>query len=119
MITLTDVYQTPNGDKMTITFSTLRAVTEEYTVERVGVLYSTSAELETKTLEELRALMVLENSGMIQKTTENKERNAVFNLNLTAPRQVHVYGRAFMILMKDGVSQTFYSDEVLDLNYIP
>ena len=118
VMTLTDVFQTQNGGKTTITFSSLRAVTEDYTVERVGILYSASAELEGKTLEELRALMV-EESEMNRIMTESKDRNAVFNINLTATRPVHVYGRAYMILMKDGVSYTFYSDEILDLVYAP
>ena len=119
VITMTYVCQTPNGQKAVITFSSMRAVTEEYTVESVGTLYSTRSDLEGKSQDELRALLILGADGVNQRTTESKARNAVYNLNLTASKPVHVYGRAFMILMKDGVSYTFYSDEILDLEYIP
>ena len=116
VMTLTYVSQMQKEGKTTITFSSLRAVTEEYTVERVGILYSTRTDLEGKSQEELQELMVLGADGVNQRLTESKVRNAVYNLNLSASRPVHVYGRAFMILMKDGVSYTFYSDEILDLS---
>ncbi len=51
--------------------------------------------------------------------SNNTDLNGVLVFTAKCRNAAHIYARGFMIVMKDGVSQTIYSDEILDLSYNP
>ena len=116
VISMTDAFGQMNGEKYAMSFVTIRSVPEGWTVASQGVLYTTRTDLDGLDLTEV---IVMGGSGILKYESSVTDNNGVCVLTVNARSAVTVHARGYMTLTRDGVTVTYYSDEILVQSYTP
>ena len=99
-----------------MSFVALRSVPEGWTVGEHGVLYTTRDDLTGLDLQEV---IVLNGTGIKTSKSSVTDRIGVYVFTANATRALTIHVRGYMTLTRDGVTVTFYSDEILEQSYAP
>ena len=121
-IVMTDAFATMNGSNYRVSFTATRSVPDTYTVQEQGILRIREEQLDTTSIEAIRAELVLNSENPNVKVMKDSNTGltgtTTGNTNTSVEDRVF-YARGYMILINAaGETEYVYSDNVLFGSYL-
>ena len=120
VVHMTDAYTSISGDYYALSFTATRSVPEGYAVNQVGMLYIRADKLANDTEEAAKDALKIDSTNDDVKNYKDSSTalNGTFTLTIkTLDQNRKYYVLGYVTATKDGVTQTYYADNVMSGSY--